>query len=524
MVSTFLLILKLSYYACFLILAVLLFRLAFRKAPKWLVCVLWCLVGIRLICPFSLESRFSVIPDNLLIPNTNTVGTDTGKVFDAKGTVNYAAGAELNLSDTSGLKDLAVSSENSSIYDSRLTDTQIYDSESQGTIISKVSSFIDNNTIVFAYIWISGMILLALYSAASYTRIRLKVRDAVRYRDNIYQAEQLESAFVMGIVNPRIYVPYNVSDRELELIIEHEKSHIKRLDNIVKPIAYLLLIVHWINPLVWVFYILFSKDIELACDERVIRKLGFESKVIYSKTILDCNIKRSGNIVCPIAFAEIGVKERVKNILNMKKNNKIIVGLALVIIGVIAIGFMTSPKKAVAGEKQSIEDGVVKETDAGLSVVEEETVYATDSNGDNTDEILLAEEADDTIEETDISDINNTELVISVAAGYLTGPFGELHKGVDIASPLGTPIISNVSGTVIEADYDSAKGYYIVVSVSDEITYECHNCDELLFEKESTINAGDTIALLGSTGYSTGPHVHLEVYRNGEAIDPYDYK
>lgn len=169
------------------------------------------------------------------------------------------------------------------------------------------------------FLWLTGVGILLLYTAISYWRLRRKVNTAVRYKDNIFQSEHVSSPFVLGIVKPRIYLPFNMDGQALEHVIAHEQAHIHRKDHWWKPLGFLLLTIHWFNPLVWLAYVLLCRDIELACDERVIRELGNEQRADYTQALVACSVDRRMVAACPLAFGEVGVKERVKSVMNYRK-------------------------------------------------------------------------------------------------------------------------------------------------------------------------------------------------------------
>lgn len=196
---------------------------------------------------------------------------------------------------------------------------------------------------VLAGIWLFGIAALFLYSAVSYWRLRRKVCEAVILRGNIYQSEKVCSPFVLGIIRPKIYLPYHMDSREMDHVIAHEQTHIRRKDHWWKPLGFLLLTTHWFNPLMWLSYILLCQDIELACDEKVIRKMSNEQRADYTQALVACSVDRRLITACPLAFGEIGVKERVKSVMNYKKPAFWIVLASVIVCAVIAVCFLTNP-------------------------------------------------------------------------------------------------------------------------------------------------------------------------------------
>ena len=195
-----------------------------------------------------------------------------------------------------------------------------------------------------AAVWLAGAAALLLYSAISYWRLRRRVREAVILRDNIYQSENAGSPFVLGIIQPKIYLPYSVDSGALAYVIAHEQAHIRRGDHWWKPLGFLLLTVHWFNPLLWLSYILLCRDIELACDERVIREMGNEQRADYTHALVSCSVSRRSIAACPLAFGEVGIKERAKSVMNYKKPAFWIVLASVVVCVVAAVCFLTDPK------------------------------------------------------------------------------------------------------------------------------------------------------------------------------------
>ena len=196
---------------------------------------------------------------------------------------------------------------------------------------------------VLAGIWLFGIAALFLYSAVSYWRLHRKVCEAVILRGNIYQSEKVCSPFVLGIIRPKIYLPYHMDSREMDHVIAHEQTHIRRKDHWWKPLGFLLLTTHWFNPLMWLSYILLCRDIELACDEKVIRKMSNEQRADYTQALVACSVDRRLITACPLAFGEIGVKERVKSVMNYKKPAFWIVLASVIVCAVIAVCFLTNP-------------------------------------------------------------------------------------------------------------------------------------------------------------------------------------
>ena len=198
---------------------------------------------------------------------------------------------------------------------------------------------------IYEYIWIFGMIALALYTAISYWRLRRKVDTAVRYKDNIFQSENVSFPFVLGIIKPRIYLPFKMNGQYLEHVVAHEQAHVCRKDHWWKPLGFLLLMIHWFNPLMWLAYVLLCRDIELACDEKVIKELGNEQRGDYTQALVACSVNRRMIAACPLAFGEVSVKERVKSVMNYKKPAFWVIIISVIVCVGVAVCFLTNPKQ-----------------------------------------------------------------------------------------------------------------------------------------------------------------------------------
>ncbi len=313
----FIRLLNMSITASWLILAVLCIRLLFRKIPKWVTCLLWGVVAIRLIFPFSIESEFSLQPSAEPIRSSAMV---EGEV------VPYVPSIDSNL----GIVENTVNP--------ILADTFAYQETES---VAPLQVF----TEIAGIVWLCGMIILLIFAAASMIRLRLCVREAVLYKENIYICDAVKSPFILGIVKPRIYLSSALYEDELDYIVAHEMAHLRRKDHLWKPFGYLLLCVYWFNPLCWIAYIMLCKDIELACDEKVIKNMSFGEKKEYSRVLLSCATQRRLVFACPLAFGEVGVKERVKSALNYKKPAFWITMIAIIVFVIVAICFLTNPSR-----------------------------------------------------------------------------------------------------------------------------------------------------------------------------------
>lgn len=311
MAGVFLKIINMSISAGWIVLAVLVLRFFFKKAPKWINVILWGIVGVRLVMPFSIESIFSLMPSDETI----------SKAIDSP-TPHFESGF--------------------SAVDNQVND---YLRSNYFEGVTRPEGHFADITTILAIVWIIGIVALFIYTVIGYLRLRRKIGTAVLLRDNIFQSENVGSPFVLGIILPKIYLPFEINEQELEYVIAHENAHIKRKDHWWKPIGFFLLTLHWFNPLMWIGYIMLCRDIELACDEKVIKELNNKQKADYSQALLNCSVNRRMIAACPIAFGEIGVKDRVKSVLNYRKPALWIIIVAVIISIAVAVCFLTNPKK-----------------------------------------------------------------------------------------------------------------------------------------------------------------------------------
>lgn len=354
MTAIFLKLVDISLTVNWMILAVLVLRFILRKAPKWIYVLLWGIVAIRLICPVSIESAISLVPKSI------------------------GSGDMVSQWSEHYIEEVDIHTEGSFYYEAAkgAGRTPIADESGDYYVVTKQDQLGEPDTVkntvvpVLAVIWAVGVAGLACYTIISYWCLHKRIGDAVRYREGIYQSEYVSSPFVLGVIRPRIYLPYDVDGKYLEHVVAHEQAHIHRRDHLWKPLGFGLLTIYWFNPLMWLAYVLLCRDIELACDERVIKVLGREQRADYTQALVSCSVNHRVVSACPLAFGEVGVKERVKSIMKYKKPRFWIIVLAIVSCFLLAACFLTNPME---------ED--VQDTD-GLSVEEPED----DLSGEESDE------------------------------------------------------------------------------------------------------------------------------------------
>ena len=311
MAAVFLKLLNLSISASWLVLAVLVLRLVSKRSPKWMNVLLWGIVALRLMLPFSIESALS------LIPSAETVSPAVVQ-FDPAPTI------------TSGVN---------------IIDNAVNPSLSEHFAAAPTMSV--NPLYVWTYlagwVWLIGLGAMLLYALVSYLRLRRRVSVSLHIQDNIYLCDAISSPFILGVVKPRIYLPSGLDEVQQQNVLSHERAHLARRDHWWKPLGFALLAVYWFNPVLWLAYTLLCRDIELACDERVIRTMDESAVKTYSPVLLACSMPRKAVITCPLAFGEVGVKERVKNALHYKKPAFWVVAASVAVCVVVAVCFLTDP-------------------------------------------------------------------------------------------------------------------------------------------------------------------------------------
>lgn len=311
MAAVFLKLLNLSISASWLVLAVLVLRLVSKRSPKWMNVLLWGMVALRLMLPFSIESALS------LIPSAETLSPEVVR-FDPAPTI------------TSGVE---------------FIDNAVNPSLSESFAAAPLASV--NPLYVWTYlagwVWLIGLGAMLLYALVSYLRLRRRVSVSLCVRENIYLCDAISSPFILGVVKPHIYLPSGLDEVQRQNVLSHERAHLARRDHWWKPLGFALLAVYWFNPVLWLAYALLCRDIELACDERVIRTMDESAVKTYSTVLLACSMPRKAVITCPLAFGEVGVKERVRNALRYKKPAFWVVAVSVVVCTVVAVCFLTNP-------------------------------------------------------------------------------------------------------------------------------------------------------------------------------------
>ena len=384
MTSIFLHVFNLSMMAGWMVLAVLLLRLCLRKAPRWITCVLWGLVALRLVVPFTIESPVSLIPTAQMVVSNE----DAGSIVPVVDSGMTAVDKPLNDWLQTPVKPQGTPPVQSPL--PPVSDTTP-DVPQGGTNVTPQPPVVDTPTapeekavsrmerllMIAAPVWLVGIGLMLLYELISFLRVRSRVLDAVHLCDNVWQSDRVESPFIFGLFRPRIYVPYGLDRPVLESVLAHERAHLHRCDHWVKVFAFTLLAMYWYNPLLWVAYILLCRDIEVACDERVIRSLDKDTRRQYATALLQCGVERRSIAACPLAFGEVSIKHRIKSVLNYRRPMLRVIVASLAVCAVAAVCLLTVPMSRA----ESIgESSVTTEADVDAAT----TTTTSPTNGTTT--------------------------------------------------------------------------------------------------------------------------------------------
>ena len=311
MEAVFIKALNIGITASYLVILLLLLRPLFKKAPKWLYCCLWAIVGLRLLMPVSIESIFSLIPNAKPIPDNIAMqrepAVNSGISF-VNTLVNPVIGELFAPEPAASANPLQI-------------------------LLA-----------LAGWIWVIGIALMLLYGAFSYFRVRRRTRPSVRTNGNVYLSDGIDTPFILGILRPRIFLPSTLDENAARYVIAHERAHLARRDHLIKPLGFLLLSLYWFHPLLWVAYFCLCRDIEGACDERVIRNMPRGEIKGYSQALLSCSLKKPRMLsVCPLAFGEVGVKERIQSVLHYKKPTFWVILVSVILLVVLSVAFLTDP-------------------------------------------------------------------------------------------------------------------------------------------------------------------------------------
>ena len=468
MIRIFVTLLTMSIGAAWLILIVILLRLLLKRAPKWVNCVLWGFVALRLVCPYVPESRFSLMPGVFRMQN------------------RYGSAADLTLAQTP----VIVGNPTQNVIEGAGAAGLTGIPTGAGTVATGFGGELFQQILsVGSILWLIGVVVMLGYAIYSYLRVRRQVSESIWLRDNLWICDQVNSPFILGLFRPNIYLSSGMEEAQLPYVIAHEQAHLRRGDQWWKPFGFVLLMIHWYNPFVWVAYILFCRDLELACDESAVRDLTLEERKSYSYALLSCSMQRRLVTVCPLAFGEAGVKKRVKEILNYKKPTFWVVLAAVVVCVIVAVCFLTNPKQGttttilLTNEAGKSENGV----DAG--------------NVASADEVNAQQETDTALQEALDKQREQAEAVKEASAA-------EQEKQAAENSADWIPMQNGNTTTWMNMQDGATAGF---VTGKEDAAY-------------AQVKLGDTTLLLLSDGiYQDGEHtyaMYCDVYGVGEDGTP----
>ena len=455
MAEVFLKIFNMSISATWLVLAVLVLRLCLKKAPRWVHVLLLGIVAVRLVCPISIESALSLIPSAEVI-SPDIMMDRTPEITTGISAINSVVNPIIAESFTPSLGDSA-------------NPLQIW-------------------IPVIAVVWGMGMAVMAVYTAVSCFLLHRKVSTATRLYGNIYQSAHIPSPFVLGMIRPRIYLPFGMKEGDMAHVIAHEQTHIRRKDHWWKPLGFGLLTIHWFNPLMWVAYVLLCRDIELACDEKVIKELGRDQRADYSQALLTCSVDRRRIAACPLAFGEVGVRERVKNVLRYKKPAFWIIVLAVILCALLAVSMLTDPiqKLTPAEILHTLDAGDVQWAQATIwNVPAGDHVMLDEAQIDELVAILRSIEADEYVEMNHVYNDISLMIYSEDCEILLTASDEYIHFSFDVATAeiLDGPAWAAKNETLtqflakIKMEQDSGAG---IVNIVDRTVTEQLPTDEAI--------------------------------------------
>ncbi len=341
MTRVFQTVLTMSTSATWVVLAVIAARLLLRKAPKWANCALWALVALRLVCPVSIESPWSLVPSQVAVVEEFAAHEPRGEGSPATDRPMTALQA---VPDN---------------FPFVPKESRLLPEPEHSIRISSEEASVPGWLTIGTYVWLAGALFLSGYALISYRRIQAKVGACIDLGNGVYLCDYIDTPFILGVAHPHIYLPSAIDPADAAHVLAHERAHLVRRDHWWKPLGFGLLVLHWFNPLLWLAYVLLCRDIELACDERVIQELAGPEKKSYSEALLKCSVPRSAIVACPLAFGEVGVKQRIRTILHYKKPGFWMLLASILAITMVALCFLTDPQKNTLANILEIREDVV---------------------------------------------------------------------------------------------------------------------------------------------------------------------
>ncbi len=466
----FIAILNMSLAASWAVLIVLILRLLLRHAPKRFSYILWAAPFLRLLVPFTITSAIALIPASVETIPQDIALSVTPRIYSGITAIDELVNPALqNVAPEVG--------------------------ESANPLAVMLA--------VGEAVWLLGIAVLLVYSAVTLFLLRRDLRVSAPLLDNVYIADRIKSPFVIGLFRPKIYLPSNLTEREREYVLLHERVHIKRGDHIIKLLAFAALCIHWFNPFVWLAFFCLVRDMESSCDERVLASAKGDIRAEYSASILSLSTGHRIISGTPLAFGEGDAKERIKNVMKYKKPLIWVTAICFVVVAVVSVSLLCSkPEKSIA---------IIGGADGPTAV------FISDNVKEETFTLP------DTAPEALIFPIDTSEA--SIVRG-----FANFHTGIDIAEPVGTPIYAAADGIVVKAVREgeateemAGYGSYVIINHGGGMTtLYAHNSKNLVTVGD-TVKSGDAIAEVGITGNSTGAHVHFGVLIDGVQVDPARY-
>ena len=482
------------------IVAIILGRLLLKKFPKRYSYLLWACLGVRALFDIGLRIK---------LPKIKTTHFET----DVSETINSAVAAGQKY-----------------VFEFGTADSK-YDAPVKAALTAR-----DILPGVLFGIWAVGILAMVAYGIANFIKVKKATAVSFAEGSGLYRCDYIESPIAFGFLKPRVYVPSDCDVNAMRFVIEHEKTHIRRGDVYFKLIAFLILAAYWVNPLAWVAFKLFNLDMELSCDEAVIRRAGLEKREEYSRWLLYYSTESRFVSLAPTAFGETDTKRRVKNIMTFKKKGIIstIAGVIL-LAAILVICFVIAPNAQAEGRDVSGAE-VVSENDETVKEIVAEDVSADEAvvQEPQTEEPATGEEKIVTKQDSEltmnISDDRKYYRPIAYdESGHIADTPKErrfedeviVHGGYDIAIPEGTDIHAMCDGTVESAGYDWQAGNFLIIRIDDDTTYHYYHLKDISVKEGDSVKAGDVVATSGNTGRSTGPHLHVEIRKYYAGTDKY---
>jgi len=385
-------------------------------------------------------------------------------------------------------------------------------------------------------IWVAGILDMVAYGIANFIKVKKATAVSFKEESGLYRCDYIESPIAFGFIKPRVYVPSDCDVNAMRFVIEHEKTHIRRGDVYFKLIAFLILSAYWVNPLAWVAFKLFNLDMELSCDEAVIRRAGLEKREEYSRWLLYYSTESRFVSLAPTAFGETDTKRRVKNIMKLKKKGIISTIAGVVLLAAILVVCLVIAPSAQAEERDVSGTEAVSENDETVKEIVSEDVSADDTlaQDSQTEEPSADEESIATKQDSELTmniseDRKYYRPIAYDESGHISdtpavrSANGEevVHGGYDIAIPEGTDIHAMCDGIVESAGYDWKAGNFLIIRIDDDTTYHYYHLKDISVQEGDSVKAGNVVATSGNTGRSTGPHLHVEIRKYYEGTDKF---